>query len=109
MKNRLKAKILSLRHDLPIPLRIVDEKEARQDFFTIKTGYIRVEMPDEKGYSKVVYATLDEEEFAEHKEDIEFAIRLNNMKNRKTIKNCIVLITALIVIGLVLFLIGVTK
>lgn len=104
MHTNLVKQMLKCRKKLDIPLKYATDKEQISKNID---KYIFTERKDENGNYEECYATVDEDKYEEYRENNELLIKLNNMKNFNTIKNCIVFFTVIAIISLVIGFLGI--
>ena len=94
--------LLESQKDLIVPLKQVEKEEALEKNSEIaNNGYRVINKIDDKGYQITKYVTVDFDKYETYRDDNELIIRIKNMKNLKTIKNCAIFFTILIAIGIV--------
>lgn len=95
MNEFLSKQLLKYRDILKVPLKYIDKKQA-------KAGtYFPVRERDENNYFITRHMTVDEEKYAEYREENDHILQFLMLENLYTIRKWVVFFAVLFIIGLI--------
>ncbi len=95
MNEFLVKQLLKYRDILKVPLKYIDKKQAKSG------AYIPVRERNENNYFVTRYMTVDEEKYADFREENEHILQFLMLENLYTTRKWVVFFAVLFIIGLI--------